>query len=215
MPTSCAAAGRTAATATGMRSLATCVGTLTLRIPKLCTGSFFPDDAIERCQRVDRALVTAVAEMYATGTSTRKVQRVAEKMGVSRPSKDQVSAIASSLDADIDELCSRPLDGGPVPYVWLDATYVECCRGGRVASTAVVTAIGCDAGGRGRALGVGVVDTESYDSWLAFLGRILDGNVAAHEPDEGDPDGERLSAVFEDGAGGGGEPPAAAAAAPP
>lgn len=112
-----------------MRSLATCVGTLTLRIPKLCTGSFFPDDAIERYQRVDRALVTAVAEMYATGTSTRKVQRVAEKMGVSRPSKDQVSAIASSLDADIDELCSRPLDGGPVPYVWLDATYVECCRG--------------------------------------------------------------------------------------
>lgn len=134
-----------------MRSLATCVGTLTLRIPKLRTGSFFPDDAIERYQRVDRALVTAVAEMYATGTSARKVQRVAEKMGVSRPSKDQVSAIASSLDADIDELCSRPLDGAPVPYVWLDATYVECCREGRVASTAVVTAIGCDAGGRGRA----------------------------------------------------------------
>lgn len=150
-PTSCAAAGRTAATATGMRSLATCVGTLTLRIPKLRTGSFFPDDAIERYQHVDRALVTAVAEMYATGTSARRVQRVAEKMGVSRPSKDQVSAIASSLDADIDELCSRPLDGAPVPYVWLDATYVECCREGRVASTAVVTAIGCDAGGRGRA----------------------------------------------------------------
>lgn len=45
-----------------------------------------------------RALVAAVAEMYATGTSTRKVQRVAEKIGVSRLSKDQVSAIASSLD---------------------------------------------------------------------------------------------------------------------
>ena len=67
----------------------------------------------------------------------------------------------------------------------------------------------------GGALGVGVVDTESYDSWLTFLGRTLNGNVAAHEPDEGDPDGERLSAMFEDGAGGGGEPPAAAAAAPP
>lgn len=42
----------------------------------------------------------------------------------------------------------------------------------------------------------------------ARLGRTLDGNVAAHEPDEGDPDGERLSAMIEDGAGGGGEPPA-------
>ena len=57
------------------RSLATCVGTLTLRIPELRSGSFFPEDALERHRRVDRALVAAVAEMYATGTSTRKVQR--------------------------------------------------------------------------------------------------------------------------------------------
>ena len=160
------------------RSLATCVGTLTLRIPKLRTGSFFPDDVIERYQRVDRALVAAVAEMYATGTSTRKVQRIAEKMGVSRLSRDQVSSIASSLDADIDELCGRPLDGSPVPYIWLDATYVKCRREGRVASTAVVTAIGCDAGGWRRVLGVGVVDTESYDSWLAFLRGVRDRGVA-------------------------------------
>lgn len=72
---------------------------------------------------MDHTLVAAVAEMYATGMSTRKLQRVAEKMGVSRLSKDQVIAIASSLGTDIEELCARPLDGSPVPYVWLDATY--------------------------------------------------------------------------------------------
>lgn len=44
----------------------------------------------------ERALVAAGAEMYATGTSTRKVQRIAGKMGVSRLSKDKVSAIAAS-----------------------------------------------------------------------------------------------------------------------
>lgn len=87
---------------------------------------------IERYQRVDRARVAAVAEMYATGTSTRKIQRVAEKMDVSRLSKDQLSAIASSLDADIEELCGRLLGGSPVPYVWLDATYVKRRREGRV-----------------------------------------------------------------------------------
>ena len=158
------------------RSFATCVGTQTLRIPKLRSGSFFPEDVLERHRRVDRALV--VDEMYATGTSTRKVQRVAEKMGVSRLSKDQVSAIASSLDADVEELCARPLDSPPVPYVWLDATYVKCRREGRVASTAVVTAIGCDAGGWRRVLGVDVVDTESYDSWLAFLRAIRSRGAA-------------------------------------
>ena len=56
------------------------LGTLKLRMPRLRTGSFFPDDAIERHRRVDRALVAALAEMYATGTSTRKVQRIAEKV---------------------------------------------------------------------------------------------------------------------------------------
>lgn len=75
------------------RNLATCVGTLTLRIPKLRTGSFFPDGVIERHQRVDRALVATVPEMYATGASTSKVRLVAEKMGVSMLSKEQASTI--------------------------------------------------------------------------------------------------------------------------
>ena len=56
------------------RALATCVGTLTLRIQKLRSGSFFPGDVLERHRRVDRVPVTAVAEMYATGTTARKVQ---------------------------------------------------------------------------------------------------------------------------------------------
>lgn len=159
------------------RTLKTCVGELSLRVPKLRSGSFFPEDVITRYQRVDRALAAAVAEMYATGTSTRKVQRVAERMGVSRLSKDQVSAIARDLDADVAELVGRDLSGSGVPYVWLDATYVKCRREGRVASTAVVTAIGCDEGGWRRVLGVSVVDTESYDSWLAFLRAVKSRGV--------------------------------------
>lgn len=39
------------------RGLATYVGTLMQRIPKLRFGSFFPDDVIERHRRVNRALV--------------------------------------------------------------------------------------------------------------------------------------------------------------
>lgn len=124
------------------RNLATCVGDITLRIPKLRSGSFFPEDVVERYQRVDRAVVAAVAETYATGTSTRKVQRVAEKLGISRLSKDRVSAIAQNLDADANELLGRDLGESRTPYLWLDATYVKCRRGGRVASTAFVIAIG-------------------------------------------------------------------------
>ena len=144
------------------RNLVTCVGDITMRIPKLRSGSFFPEDAV----------VSTVAEMYATGTSTRKVQRIAEKLGISRLSKDQVSAIAKDLDADVAELMGRDLSDARTPYLWLDATYVKRRRDGRVASTAVVTAIGCDEGGWRRVLGLSAVDAESYDSWLGFLRRI-------------------------------------------
>ena len=51
---------------------------------------------------------------------------------MSRLSKDQLSAIASSLDADIEDLCGRLLGSSPVSYVWHDATYVKRRREGRV-----------------------------------------------------------------------------------
>lgn len=159
------------------RTLNTCVGMLNLRIPRFRKGSFFPDDILERYQRTDRALIAAVAEMYETGTSTRKVQRIAERMGIDRLSKDQVSSIARSLDADVEELLARPLGGLDMPYIWLDATYVKCRREGHVSSTAIVTAIGCDADGWRHILGLAVVDTESHASWKEFLERIRERGV--------------------------------------
>lgn len=179
------------------RTLETCVGTLNLRIPKLRTGSFFPEDVLERYQRVDRALVAAVAEMYATGTSTRKVQRIAEKMGIERLGRDRVSAIAATLDAEITDLAEGPLDARAIPYIWLDATYVKCRRGGRVASTAVVTAIGCDESGWRRVLGVSVVDTESYESWLGFLRKLRDRGATGTELVVSDAHGGLVRAIGE------------------
>ena len=84
--------------------LVTCVGMLNLGVPQLWTGGFFPEDVLEHHRRVDRALVAEVAEMCATGTSTRKVQRVAEKMGIGRLGRGRVGTIAVSLDAEIADL---------------------------------------------------------------------------------------------------------------
>ena len=96
------------------RNLVTCVGDITMRIPKLRSGSFFPEDVVERYQRVDRAVVSAVAEMYATGTSTRKVQRIAEKLGISRLSKVCLATVFSTLWLPgSDNLAKEP----PMPQI--------------------------------------------------------------------------------------------------
>lgn len=71
--------------------------------PKLRTGSFFPDDIVERYQRVDRAFVAAMAVMYATGASTRKVARVAETF----PSVESLERLAGAVMCDEDEEWSR------------------------------------------------------------------------------------------------------------
>ena len=75
------------------RGLLTPAGKITLRIPKLRCGTYFPDGILERYSRVDKVVAAAVAEMYATGVSTRKVERIAARLGIERLSASQVSRI--------------------------------------------------------------------------------------------------------------------------
>lgn len=151
------------------RALATSVGTISLRIPKLRRGTYFPDDLLIRYSRVDKSLIAAISEMTVNGLSTRKVSKVAASLGIERMSASQVSRICESLDATVKDVQGRDLSSTRFPYVWLDATYIKCRDEGRVSSCALVTAIGAGEDGYRRLLGLDAIDTESYAGWLAFL----------------------------------------------
>jgi putative transposase len=151
------------------RRLATSVGEITMKIPKLRMGSYFPDDVIERYCRTDRAVVAAVAEMYATGVSTRKIEKVAAKLGVNKMSASQVSRICEALDEEVADLQHQTFEDVEFPYLWIDATYIKARNDGHVSSMAAVTAIGCGVDGIRRFVGFDCVDTESYASWKGFF----------------------------------------------
>jgi len=151
------------------RTLDTSVGTLDLRIPKLRHGSYFPTDLLQRYSRTDRALAAAVAEMYVTGTSTRKVERVARKFGVESLSKDQVSRLCAVVDGEVDAFLSRDWSGMRFAYLFLDATYVSCREGGRVRRKAFITAVGVGDDGRRHFVGFTCANAETYASWRGFL----------------------------------------------
>ena len=73
------------------RLLVSQVGDLTLAIPKLRQGSFFPS-WLEPRRRVDKALYAVVMEAYTGGISTRKVNALVEALGgASGISKSEVS----------------------------------------------------------------------------------------------------------------------------
>ena len=151
------------------RQLETTVGTLDLRVPKLRSGAFFPTGLFERYSRVDRALAAAVAEMYVTGTSTRKVGKVAARLGVDSLSKDQVSRLCAVIDGEVDAFLSKRWDGLRFAYLFLDATYVGCRVNGRVRKEAFITAIGVGDDGRKHFVGFTCANAESYASWRGFL----------------------------------------------
>ena len=151
------------------RTLRTATGDVELRIPKLREGSYFPEEMLTRWSRVDVSVAALVQEMYVSGVSTRKVERVAEKLGISSLSSSEVSRLCQELDLEVEALRSRDLSRMPCCYLWLDATYMSCREDSVVSSHAVVTAIGLGADGRKHVLGVEAMDTESEEGWNGFL----------------------------------------------
>jgi putative transposase len=145
------------------------VGTIELAIPKLRQGSYFPDWVLEPRRRAERALVAVVAESYVHGLSTRKVEDLVRALGIERLSKSQVSELAGTIDATVAAFRTRPLDGGPYPYVWLDAHTQRCREGGRIVNVAVVVAVAVNAAGQREVLGCDVITGEDGAGWTAFL----------------------------------------------
>jgi len=95
------------------RDFDTRAGTMDVAIPKLRSGSYFPDWLLERRRRAERALTTVVATCYLLGVSTRRMEKLVESLGITRLSKSQVSTMATELDAQVADFRSRPLDQGP------------------------------------------------------------------------------------------------------
>jgi hypothetical protein len=76
---------------------------------------------MERRRRARRALASVVAAGCLLGVSSRRVEKLAESLGLTKLSKSQVSVMAAELDELVASFRSRPLDAGPYPFVWLDA----------------------------------------------------------------------------------------------
>lgn len=145
------------------------LGTIDLALPKLRQGTYFPGWLLEPRRRAERALVAVVAESYVLGVSTRKVEDLVQTLGIARLSKSQVSELAKSLDGMVASFRERPLDGGPYPYVWLDAVALRCREGGRTVYVAALIAVGVNAEGKREVLGIEVVTGEDGAGWLAFV----------------------------------------------
>jgi transposase-like protein len=154
------------------RSWDTRVGTVELKVPRVRDGGYFPS-LLEPRRRAERALAAVVQEAYVHGVSTRKVDELVKALGMGGISKSRVSELCEELDEEVERFRDRPLEGS-YPYVWVDATYVKARQDGRVASTAVVIAVGVNAQtGEREVLGLDVGPSEDGAFWASFLRSLV------------------------------------------
>lgn len=149
------------------RTLITRVGKLELRVPQDRQGRF-STQLFERYQRSEKALVSALAEMYVQGVSTRKVKAITEELCGHSFSASSISDINKTLDEQLAQFATRRLDE-EYPYLILDARYERVRENGTIHKRAVLVAIGINWDGRRCVLGVDLANRESLSSWKEFL----------------------------------------------
>ncbi|MCD2100518.1 MAG: IS256 family transposase [Rhodococcus sp.] len=156
------------------RSLDTRVGTVDVAIPKLRTGTYFPEWLLERRKRAESALITVVADCYLAGVSTRRMDKLVKTLGIDSLSKSQVSRMATELDEIVDDFRHRRLDtAGPFTFVAADALTMKVREGGRVVGAVVLLATGVNGDGHREVLGMRVATSETGPAWNEFFADLV------------------------------------------
>ncbi len=156
------------------RSLDTRVGTVEVAVPKLRTGTYFPQWLLERRKRAESALVTVVADCYLAGVSTRRMDRLVKTLGIASLSRSQVSRMAADLDEQVAAFRHRPLgQAGPFTFVAADALTMKVREAGRVVNAVVLVATGVNGDGHREVLGLRVATAETGPAWNELFADLV------------------------------------------
>jgi putative transposase len=161
------------------RTLTTRIGRLELQVPKTRDGGFYPS-ILERYQRSEAALITALAECYVQGVSTRKVGAICRELFGDALSHETVSRYVMELDRELEPWRERLLEER-YPYLMLDARYEKVRVDHRIVDLAVLVAIGISESGHRQVLGVEVAHRETRTSWGEFVGRLIERGLCGVE----------------------------------
>lgn len=161
------------------RDLDTRVGTVDVAIPKLRSGTYFPEWLLERRKRAEAAMIAVVADCYLAGVSTRRMDKLVKTLGIDSLSKSQVSRMATDLDQIVEDFRHRPLgEAGPFTFVAADALMMKVREGGRVVNAVVLVATGVNGDGHREVLGLRVATSETGAAWNEFLADLVARGLA-------------------------------------
>ena len=147
------------------KTISTLLGDLTLSRPQTRYG--YQSNVLENYSRIDQSVLTMASEMYAYGTSTRKVERLLEKTIGTKVSSGTVSRANKGLDKAISILRNREL--GERPVLIVDARFDKVRHNGAVRSMALMIVIGINEEGRREVLDFRAVESETGHDWKSLF----------------------------------------------
>jgi putative transposase len=148
------------------KTMTTRFGKITLDIPQVRNLEFYPQ-CIEKGERSERALKTALAQMYISGVSTRRVKEITEVLCGAEVSSTHVSNVTKLLDEELGTFRSRKL--AQFVYLILDAKYEKVRVDNQVVSQCLLIATGINIEGYREILSVAVKSSEAKVNWREFL----------------------------------------------
>jgi transposase-like protein len=150
------------------RDLATSSGKIEdLHVPRDREGEFHTQ-LFDRYSRYEQQVADGITEMFVSGTSTQKVEEVAEKLMGITPSKSSVSRLNQTLTEQFEAWRTRKLQGH-WRLLYLDGIYFEVRHGDKVDETVILAALGVDLEGNKEVLAIRACAQESRDGWMCLL----------------------------------------------
>ena len=135
---------------------------------------------LPRYQRRSRAVDETVLGAYLAGTNTRRMQRALQPLLKGAPlSKSAVSRVMRTLRESFEAWRTRPLDGEPIAYLFLDGIAVKVRVDRRVQSVPVLVALGVTPTGEKRLLALRLMGNESKAAWGAVVEDLVSRGLPA------------------------------------
>jgi transposase-like protein len=162
---------------TYLRRLMTSMGTVALAVPRARAGGAAGAEVLGRYRRRTQDVDDAIVSAYVHGASTRDVGQITEALMGEQVGRSTVSRVAKSLNEKVEDLRKAPITG-PIPYLFLDATFLDARWARKVENVSALVAYGIGLDGKRQLLAVTVGAEESEDSWSELLAQLVERGLS-------------------------------------
>jgi putative transposase len=162
---------------TYLRRLITTMGAVDLDVPRAREGGSAGGAVIGRYKRRAAEIDDAMVSAYVHGASTRDIGQITEALMGEHVSKSTVSRVAKTLGTKVEELRKEPIVG-PIPYLFLDATFLDARWARTVENVSALVAYGIGLDGHRQLLAVTIGAEESEESWSEILAQLVERGLS-------------------------------------